>query len=530
MSCYNRLVVEIMQYQLPTSRPDVLKHYLSLNVQPNSQQLYLIPQNPLNLTQVSPTTCQTNTKYIQLNIAPKEVIPPVSLKRISRYTLPIFLERAKIVHGNKYDYSQITPGHIINKRSKVPIKCNTCHHEWTPTVGTHIDGKNCPSCTGHLRWTYERFIVEARAVHDDKYDYSQITPEHITNVQSCVPIKCKTCDHEWSPTVGGHIRKGNNCPSCTGHIPWTYDRFIKRAHEIHGDKYDYSLITKEHITGVMAYIPLRCKQCTKEWSPTINAHVNNKHGCPRCITNAPWTLKSIKERGEHIHGNKFNYDKVTEDHVKGVGSQIPVTCNDCTYEWWPNIGNHFNHGYGCPSCSNKAPWTLGRFLQAANYLHGNKYNYIMITEQHIQNIYSRVPLICIKCNHQWAPTIHDHINGERGCPHCCKFRAYSNAQINWVEGIMQTENIIIQHALSPQGEVRIPNIGKVDGFCHETNTVYEFHGDFWHGNPIKYQPHNVNPVSNKTYGELYQKTIERDQNIRNLGYNLIVKWETDLPQ
>ena len=122
-----------------------------------------------------------------------------------------------------------------------------------------------------------------------------------------------------------------------------------------------------------------------------------------------------------------------------------------------------------------------------------------------------------------------HVRGYN-CPHCNKIRGYSNARVEWIDYIMRTENITIQYALSPNGEMRIPSIGKVDGFCHETNTVYEFHGDFWHGNPRRFHYRDINPVSGKSYGELYQETIERDQNIRNLGYNLIVKWETDLPR
>jgi len=75
----------------------------------------------------------------------------------------------------------------------------------------------------------------------------------------------------------------------------------------------------------------------------------------------------------------------------------------------------------------------------------------------------------------------------------------------------------------------IPEIGRVDGFCKETNTVYEFHGDFWHGNPNRYPPDEEHPmIRGKTYEDLYEKTLLRDQKIRDLGYNLVVKWETDL--
>ncbi len=112
-------------------------------------------------------------------------------------------------------------------------------------------------------------------------------------------------------------------------------------------------------------------------------------------------------------------------------------------------------------------------------------------------------------------------------PHCSKSQGYSKAEINWLISTEQKENIVIRNALSENGQFKIAGVGKVDGFCELTNTVYEFHGDFWHGNPLIYERDQINPVNKSTYGELYDKTIKREQKIRDLGYNLIIKWETD---
>ena len=102
---------------------------------------------------------------------------------------------------------------------------------------------------------------------------------------------------------------------------------------------------------------------------------------------------------------------------------------------------------------------------------------------------------------------------------------YSIKAIQWLEEIMKEEQIFIQHA-GNVGEYSIPGTRfKVDGYCKETNTCYEFHGVYWHGHPSKFSPTDINPVNKKTYGELYQKTLERDQKIRDLGYNLVVMWE-----
>jgi hypothetical protein len=106
---------------------------------------------------------------------------------------------------------------------------------------------------------------------------------------------------------------------------------------------------------------------------------------------------------------------------------------------------------------------------------------------------------------------------------------FSGKCINWLETIMESKNINIQHALNG-GEYKIPETRyTVDGYCEDINTIYEFHGDLWHGNPVIYQSTDkCHPFdANITAGELYQKTIKRENQIKELGYNLVVMWEND---
>ena len=106
---------------------------------------------------------------------------------------------------------------------------------------------------------------------------------------------------------------------------------------------------------------------------------------------------------------------------------------------------------------------------------------------------------------------------------------YSQKSINWLRYLEKSQHISIQHA-ERGGELRIP-IGEsyiqADGWCEKTNTIYEFHGDYWHGNPEKYNPNEMNTTAKKTFGELYRRTIEREELIRELGFNLVVMWESD---
>ena len=67
----------------------------------------------------------------------------------------------------------------------------------------------------------------------------------------------------------------------------------------------------------------------------------------------------------------------------------------------------------------------------------------------------------------------------------------------------------------------------VDGFDPITNTVYEFYGDYWHGNPNKKYNSDINMKSKTLFSELYQNTINRERYLISKGFNIISIWEDD---
>ncbi|MGI0076104.1 MAG: DUF7487 domain-containing protein [Nitrosopumilaceae archaeon] len=125
------------------------------------------------------------------------------------------------------------------------------------------------------------------------------------------------------------------------------------------------------------------------------------------------------------------------------------------------------------------------------------------------------------------------IYGSTVCNYLRKYdislRDYTSSFISilWIETIMEKENIFIQHAQNI-GEYRISGTRyHADGYCKETNTIYEFYGDYYHGNPNIYESSFYNDLMYKTASELYNKTLQREHKIRKLGYNLVTMWETD---
>ena len=77
-------------------------------------------------------------------------------------------------------------------------------------------------------------------------------------------------------------------------------------------------------------------------------------------------------------------------------------------------------------------------------------------------------------------------------------------------------------------QYRIPNTTfKTDGYDPKTNTIYEFLGDYWHGNPKVHDFDKVNVSTGFSFKELNQKTFERFDEIKKLGYNIKYIWEND---
>src|SRR5690606_1937180 len=60
-----------------------------------------------------------------------------------------------------------------------------------------------------------------------------------------------------------------------------------------------------------------------------------------------------------------------------------------------------------------------------------------------------------------------------------------------------------------------------DGYNPKTNTIYEFYGDYWHGNLKVFAADQINDIVNNTMQELYNHTITREDRIKELGYKLI---------
>ena len=260
-----------------------------------------------------------------------------------RLTTEQFVERAKKIHGDKYDYSKVE---YVNNNTKVRIIC-PIHGEFWQNPRNHLEGKGCKKCANdavgnRTRFTKEEFIKRAKEVHGNKYDYSKIDLINRKNGKIC--IICPIHGEFWqSPNM--HLL-GRNCPKCSNHYTMTTSEFIEKARKIHGNKYDYSKVNYIDTTHKICII---CPIHGEFWQKPNN-HLNGQ-GCKECCVEERakrkrLTIDQFIEKARKIHGNKYDYSKI--NYVNN-NTEICIIC-PIHGEFWQKPSKHLL-GHNCPICN-----------------------------------------------------------------------------------------------------------------------------------------------------------------------------------
>ena len=265
---------------------------------------------------------------------------------MARLTTEEFIERAREVHGDKYDYSKVE---YKSAHTKVCIICPE-HGEFWQTPNAHLYLKcGCSKCMKNVKGTTDEFIERSRKIHSNKYDYSKV--EYI-NSKTKVCIICPKHDEFWQKP-NGHLN-GQGCPSCN---KITSDDFIQKATLIHNGKYDYSKVDYKTAKTKVCII---CPEHGEFWQAP-DKHLSGC-GCQKCGGTKKLSIEEFISKANKIHNNKYDYSK-----VKYINNQTKV-CIICPEhgEFWQAPGSHLS-GKGCPHClSSKIEDTIETKLNEMN--------------------------------------------------------------------------------------------------------------------------------------------------------------------
>ena len=139
----------------------------------------------------------------------------------NRLTTEEFITKAKLIHGDKYDYSKVDYKY---SNENVIITCKV-HGDFLQRPGNHINSKQgCSKCAGNINKSSQEFIEEAIKIHGDKYDYSKVDYK-CANAK--IIITCKIHgDFEQKPYC--HLN-GNGCYMCCKNHKLNTIEFIEKA-------------------------------------------------------------------------------------------------------------------------------------------------------------------------------------------------------------------------------------------------------------------------------------------------------------
>lgn len=268
-----------------------------------------------------------------------------------KVTTADFIQRAKAIHGDKYDYSTTK---YINGRTKVCIICHEKdengveHGEFWITPNNHLyNGKSgCPKCSGNYRLNTEEWIAKANKVHNNFYNYSKV---NYKNAHTKVTIICPI-HGEFEQIADNHI-KGAGCLQCKNEkiskaLSKTTEQFIEKAQVIHKNKYDYS---KTEYKGVKERVCIICPIHREFWQRP-DSHLSG-NGCPKCASeekgfNKRMPLEEFIEKAKQVHGDKYDYSKVK--YINNITKVIIICPEHGEFEQIP--AGHLK-GHGCPKCN-----------------------------------------------------------------------------------------------------------------------------------------------------------------------------------
>jgi hypothetical protein len=285
----------------------------------------------------------------------------------------------------------------------------------------------------------------------------------------------------------------------------TTEEFISKAKLLHGEKYDYIDVK---YTGSFDKVTIICSK------HGLFLQNPSKHllgsGCYECgfdkiaRANSKYSTLDFIEMAVLLHKKKYNYSNTI---YKSYDSNVLISC-PIHGDFLQRASHHLN-GRGCPKCAGFHKTTSDIIFQLEN-LNGSKYDYSNVI---YKNNKTKIEIICKMHGEFWQKPS-DHLNGQQ-CPRCIGY-------------ISKKEIEFLQYLNIPdKKENRQLYIcgHKTDGF--KNNMIFEFFGDYWHGNPTKFNSNDINVRCNQTYGTLYNKTMHKLKIFKSNGYKVYYMWEND---
>jgi very-short-patch-repair endonuclease len=182
------------------------------------------------------------------------------------------------------------------------------------------------------------------------------------------------------------------------------DIFISKAEKIHGNRYNYSAVS---YVNAKTKITIICRE-HGEFYQTPSNHLSN-FNCQKCSNNFKSDTLSFINKASTIHDNIYDYSKV---NYINANTPVIIVCKEHgDFNQIPDF--HINRKCGCPKCCISYKKNTQEFIEKANKIHNNKYNYSKV---HYVNNRNQIIIIC-KTHGEFTQKPFVHLS-KHGCPSC----------------------------------------------------------------------------------------------------------------
>jgi hypothetical protein len=412
-----------------------------------------------------------------------------------RRTYEEYIAIAKLKHNNKFHYNDNTKISYENRENKIPIICPV-HGIFKQNAYGHLTS-GCATCRNDsYRSSLEEFIEKSNLKHKNKYIYTKV---NYRSADEVIIITCK--EHGDFKTCPNRHLAGKGCKKCyRKRVTKTLEQFVAEANKFHNFKYEY---TKTIYLGLKKKIIVTCL-LHGDFIQRAGSHL--KSGCLKCSGKFPISFEDFQNKSNIIHGYKYSYEK---DSYINVSEPVDIICPKHG-KFKQRVGSHLS-GAGCFSCLKVSK---ADFIKKSNEIHNNKYDY---SKSLFKSIINKTIIICFK-HGEFKQSPKSHLKGA-GCPNCSV--QISKPEVAWLDSLNIPKEFRNKRLKINDQKYQF------DALDIENKIVYEFYGDYYHGNPKKFDHDKINPTVKKTFKELYQKTIEREEKIKVAGYKIISIWEFD---
>ena len=252
---------------------------------------------------------------------------------------------------------------------------------------------------------------------------------------------------------------GIRCSKCSlGTI--TSEIFIKKSNKKHRDKYDYSEVNESEFQNTK---PVKII-CTDHGPFFLEPRYHlNGVGCSKCSGNRKLTTEEFILRSKDKYSKyDYNYDKTI---YNGYFNDVTMTCKKHG-DFVVNATSHLNGVSHCNLCSSRKKWDFDYFIENANKIHNNKYKYDKST---YVNSAAKTKITCEKHGDFWQLP-ESHIRGMCGCPTCRE----SKGEV--ATSVFLTENNIEYVRHKKFDDCRHIHVLEYDFYLPELNLCIEYDG------------------------------------------------------